>query len=162
MTRVPASSIAVNIFSANYVYHLPFFAKSQGLVKSIAGGWEIAGTFIDESGLIAGQNQGPGLSLGYNPIGLGLGGSNIANRPNVNGKVHYPKTFNTWFDINQFSAPTPSWLGGPNLGFGIGGQGLDHWSGPRQLHHLALQVVLHDRTDAHRASLRVVQHLQPH
>jgi hypothetical protein len=111
-----------NIFSANYVYHLPFFAKSQGLVKSIAGGWEIAGTIIDESGVLAGQNQGPGLSLGYDPIGLGLGGSNIANRPNVSGKMRYPKTFNTWFDISKFSAPTPSWLGGPNLGFGSAGK----------------------------------------
>ena len=38
------------IFSANYIYKLPFFAKSNGLLHSIAGGWELAGTVIDENG----------------------------------------------------------------------------------------------------------------
>ena len=39
-----------HIFNVNYVYHLPFFNRSQGLVKTMAGGWELAGTFVDETG----------------------------------------------------------------------------------------------------------------
>ncbi|HUH63158.1 MAG TPA: hypothetical protein VLZ50_09190, partial [Terracidiphilus sp.] len=108
------------ILNANYVYKLPFFDKSQGLVHSIAGGWEVAGTFIDETGTIP-QNQGPGMSISYDTIGLDGG---YTNRPNVSGKIHYLKKYdpknkiNEWFDIDQFSAPIPVWRGGPNLGFG--------------------------------------------
>jgi hypothetical protein len=107
-----------NIVNANYVYKLPFFAKDSGLIHSIAGGWEVAGTVIDESGVIP-TNQGPGLSINYDPVGLD-GGYTV--RPNVNGKVSYTKTQAQWFNTSQFSAPVPSWLGGPNLGFGNAGK----------------------------------------
>jgi hypothetical protein len=108
------------ILSINYVYKTPFFAHSQGLVKTIAGGWTIAGTVSDETGLIsAGNNQGPGLSISYDPVGLGGG---YTNRPNISGKVTYPKTQKQWFNTSVFSAPTPAWLGAPNLGFGNSGK----------------------------------------
>ncbi len=108
------------MLNANYVYNLPFFAKSAGLVKSVLGGWELAGTVIDETGVLP-ANQGPGLSISYDPVGLDGG---YTNRPNVNGRVHYTKKYspasgqNEWFNISQFSAPIPAWLGGPNQGFG--------------------------------------------
>ena len=106
------------MLSINYVYKIPVFNKSAGLVHSILGGWEIAGTAIDETGTPVGSN-GPGTSLGYDPVGRG-GGYTV--RPNVNGKVHYTKKFNQWFDVTQFSAPVPAWAGGPNLGFGTAGR----------------------------------------
>lgn len=108
------------MLNANYVYNLPFFAKSAGLVKSILGGWELAGTVIDETGTLP-ANQGPGLSINYDPVGLDGG---YTNRPNVNGRVHYLKHYNPaagqneWFDTSQFSGPVPAWLGGQNQGFG--------------------------------------------
>jgi len=104
-----------HIVNANYVYKLPIFAKSQGLIHSVAGGWEIAGTIIDESGVIA----TPGMSLNYDPIGLGGG---YTNRPNLSGKVHYPKKRTQFYDPTSFGLPVPSWLGGPNLGFGSAGK----------------------------------------
>jgi hypothetical protein len=109
-----------NILSANYVYQLPFFAKSQGLVKTLAGGWEIAGTIVDQSGSLAetNNNQGPGLSLSYDTIGLGSSGNGYTNRPNQSSKTRYLKQRKEWFDTSAFSAPIPAWLGGPNLGFG--------------------------------------------
>jgi hypothetical protein len=107
-----------NIVSANYIYNLPFFTKSSGLLKSTLGGWELAGTVIDESGTII-ANQGPGLSLTYDPIGLDGG---YTDRPNVSGKMSYPKKFGEWFDVSKFSAPVPAWLGGPNQGFGNAGK----------------------------------------
>ena len=74
------------ILNINYIYRLPFFAKSSGLTKSILGGWEIAGTVIDQTGVIP-TNQGPGLSISYDPIGLGGG---YTNRPdqNANDSLH--------------------------------------------------------------------------
>jgi hypothetical protein len=104
-----------HILQGNYVYQLPIFLHSQGLIRSIAGGWELAGQFIDESGTPPTNSTGIGFSGAGDPIGLGGG---YANRANVNGKVHYNKNVKGWFDTSQFSAPTPAWLGGPNQGFG--------------------------------------------
>jgi hypothetical protein len=105
-----------NMISANYIYKLPIFAKSQGLVHSIAGGWEIAGTIIDESGV----PTAPGMSPAYDSVGLGGG---YTNRPNSTpGKMTYPKKVGQWFDTTKFSVPVPSWAGGPNLGFGNSGK----------------------------------------
>jgi len=103
-----------HILSINYVYHLPFFKNSAGWAKTMLGGWEVAGTALAESGTIA-ANQGPGLSISYDPIGLGGG---YTNRPDQTGKTRYLKERDKWFDTSTFSAPIPAWLGGPNLGFG--------------------------------------------
>jgi hypothetical protein len=124
--------------SANYVYKMPFFAKDQGLLHSIAGGWEIAGTFIDESGVPGSPVTGaggvnvpaggldpatgkpfPANSGGWDPVGLG-GGYTV--RPNVSGKMSYAKKLGNWFDITKFSNVIPTWEGGPNLGFGNAGK----------------------------------------
>ncbi|MDE3188029.1 MAG: TonB-dependent receptor [Acidobacteriota bacterium] len=104
-----------HMVNTNYIYQLPIFTKSSGLAHSIMGGWSLAGTAIFETGLIA----TPGVSLNYDPIGLGGG---YSNRPNVSGKMRYPKKFGQWFDTSMFSSPIPSWLGGPNLGFGSSGK----------------------------------------
>ncbi len=103
------------MLNANYVYKLPFFNHSQGLVKSIAGGWELAGTFIDETGVPV------VTSFGNFGDTIGLGGG-YTNRPNVSGKMTYHKNVKGWFDTTKFSYPTPSWEGGQNLGFGNAGK----------------------------------------
>lgn len=83
-------------------------------MKTLAGGWEMAGTIQAQSG--APNNvPGIGVSLNYDPIGLGGG---YTNRPNQTVKTHYLKKRGQWFDTSAFSAPVPAWLGGPNLGFG--------------------------------------------
>jgi hypothetical protein len=113
-----------HILSANYIYKLPIATKSTGIVKTLVGGWELAGTTIWESGVIS----APGNSAPYNSVGLG-GGYTI--RPNSLGKVHYHKSVTNWFDTANFVAPVPSWLGGPNLGFGNSGK--DQIVGPSRV-----------------------------
>jgi hypothetical protein len=108
-----------HILQANYVYNLPFFNKSQGLVKSIAGGWQIAGTVVKETGVpqLVKINDG-----GVDTVGLGGG---YVNHPNITtgGKLHYPKTAKQWFDTSRIdNNVTPSWAGGTNLGFGNWGR----------------------------------------
>src|SRR5205823_13956864 len=102
-----------NILSANYVYKLPIFSKSAGMIHSVLGGWELAGTVIDETGTIP-QNQGPGLSINYDSIGLDGG---YTNRPDQIKKVRYLKKKGEWFDTSAFAPPVPVWLGGANQGF---------------------------------------------
>jgi hypothetical protein len=103
-----------NMLSANYMYKMPFFSKSNGLVHSIAGGWEIAGTIIDETGVPTQSQYG-----GSDTIGLGGG---YSNRLNASGKMRYPQKVSEWFDTSILSAPTPAWLGGQNQGFGSSGK----------------------------------------
>jgi peptidoglycan/xylan/chitin deacetylase (PgdA/CDA1 family) len=38
------------IFQGNYIYSLPIFNKSNGLAHSLLGGWQVAGTFVKETG----------------------------------------------------------------------------------------------------------------
>ena len=103
-----------HIVSANYVYHLPIFKNTTGVKKSLLGGWELAGTVVAQSG--APNNlPGVGVSINYDPIGLGGG---YTNRPNQIAKTRYLKQRDQWFDKSAFSAPVPAWLGGSNLGFG--------------------------------------------
>jgi len=114
------------MLSINYVYKLPFFSKGADLTHSILGGWEVAGTFIDESGVIPANNGvtgagglANGSGNGYDPIGLD---GNYTTRPNVNGKMHYPKKWGNYFDTSKFSDVVPIWQGGSNLGFGNAGK----------------------------------------
>jgi len=103
-----------HMLNANYIYKLPIFNKSTGLVHSILGGWEIAGTVIDETGVIP-ANQGPGMNIAYDTIGLDGG---YTNRPNQSAKTTYPGKRSAWFNTSVFSVPTPVWQGGANQGFG--------------------------------------------
>ena len=107
-----------HIIQANYVYNLPIFNKSQGLLKSIAGGWQIAGTFIKETG----NPQKITLGASYDPVGLNGG---YTNHPNITpgGKLHYPKKVSNWFDNTRIDNNVkPVWAGGTNLGFGNWGK----------------------------------------
>jgi hypothetical protein len=99
------------IFNANYFYKLPFFAKSGNALQRLAfGGWEVSGVTNVQSGIPQ--------SITYNgPDTLGLGGG-TTNRPNVVGKISYPKTQLAWFDKAAFAAPLAPWAGGTTQGFG--------------------------------------------
>jgi hypothetical protein len=102
------------MLSANYIYELPLFRKTNGLIHSLAGGWEIAGTIIDESGVPTASQYG-----GNDTIGLGGG---YQNRLNATSKMHYPKKVGEWFDKSILTVPLAAWAGGPNQGFGDAGK----------------------------------------
>jgi hypothetical protein len=112
-----------HILNAHYVYNLRIFNKSQGLVKSIAGGWQIAGTLVKETAV----PQQVNISSSVDPIGLGSQGSGneYLNHPNMTpgGKLKYPKKVSQWFDASRIDSDvTPVWAGGTNLGFGNWGK----------------------------------------
>ena len=103
-----------NIFTANYIYHLPFFLNAGSMVeRSVLGGWVISGITSAESGFPQ--------TVSYGPDTLGLGGG-TSNRPNVAGKVGGPRTRQSWFDTSAFSAPLAPWAGGGNNGWGNAGK----------------------------------------
>jgi hypothetical protein len=110
------------ILSINYIYKLPIATKSTGIVKTLVGGWELAGTILDE----AGNPATPG-NTSIDTVGLN-GGYTV--RPNQIAKMSYPKktpsidgkSGGEWFDTTVFQSPVPAWLGGGNLGFGNSGR----------------------------------------
>jgi len=118
------------IFQGNYIYSLPIFNKANGLAHSLLGGWQLAGTFVDETGepgfAQSGNINGAGFSGVNDTIGLG---GNYTNRANVQNPIHYHHKVGDWFDtyanggvgslaLDPLAPPTPGYAGGPNLGFG--------------------------------------------
>jgi hypothetical protein len=103
------------IFTANYIYNVPFFTHSGSLLqRSLLGGWTISGNTTSESGLPATVGWG-----GADTIGLGGGTS---NRPTQTGKVSYPHTVKAWWNTSAFSAPVAPWAGGTGNGWGSSGK----------------------------------------
>ena len=111
-----------HIISANYIYKLPIFNKSAGLLKTTLGGWELAGTIIDETG----TPVAPGSNAKEDTVGLG---GTYTSRPNAMPYgFAYHKKVDDWFDTTHFYAATPAYDGGLNLGFGNAGK--DYLVGP--------------------------------
>ena len=103
-------------FNANYIYAIPFFAHSTNeFARTAIGGWSISGITVVDTGVP--------VQITYNGTDkLGLGGG-TTNRPNLTGKVNYPKTRLAWFDKSVFSDPLGPWEGGTALsGFGNAGK----------------------------------------
>jgi hypothetical protein len=123
-----------NIFTANYVYDLPFFAHSGSyLERAVAGGWTLSGVTQAETGS---PLAGAGSQLNYNgPDVIGLGG-NTTNRPNVVAPVSYPHQQKAWFTQASFAAPAAPWTaaGAGGTGFGnamkdaVTAPGLFNWN----------------------------------
>ena len=120
------------IFQGNYIYSLPIFNKSNGLAHSLLGGWQLAGTFVKETG----EPNASGFGGVNDPVGLGGGYTNFANIVNP---IHYHHKVGDWFDtfanggvgslaLDPQAPPTAGYAGGPNLGFGNGRK--DSFTGP--------------------------------
>jgi hypothetical protein len=98
-------------FNANYIYELPFFARSSNaLERNALGGWSVSGITVAETGTPA-----PITYSGNDVLGLGGG---TTNRPNQVASVSYPHTRLAWFNTGAFAAPVAPWAGGGNQGFG--------------------------------------------
>ena len=108
------------ILSIAYVYALPFFRhSSNGFVRTAIGGWELSGITTFETGV-------PITIYMPNGNSVGLGTNDTLNRPNVNGAVTYPGTYQQFFNTSVFSAPANGTFG--NLGRGaLTGPGRQNW-----------------------------------
>jgi hypothetical protein len=108
----------------SFVYSLPFAKhSSNAFARTVIGGWGISDITVFQSGLP--------LNIAYNGTDtLGLGGD-TSNRPNLVGKISYPKTQKAWFNgatAGVYTDPVAPWFGGPNQGWGAAGK--DNVRGP--------------------------------
>jgi hypothetical protein len=109
-----------NTAFANFVYQIPLLKNSDNhLLKTVAGGWSLSGIVTMESGA---------------PLNMGVSGTNVANvvpnsgnRPDLIGKISYPKMATEWFNPAAFAAPALGTYG--DLGHdAVRGPGRDDWN----------------------------------
>jgi hypothetical protein len=107
-------------FSTNFIYSLPFMRNaSNGLLRSVVGGWEVSGIVTIESGLplnvtISGAQGGNGLP-------------SANNRPDKTGSLVAPHTKQQWMTASAFGLPAVGAWG--NLGYdAVDGPGRDNWN----------------------------------
>ncbi len=93
-----------HVFTANYVYEVPFFSKRHDLAGNVLGGWQVSGIVTLQSGL------GFTPTTNFDAAGLGNVPALVAgNRPNVlcDPNANAPHTFEQWFTVACFQ-PNPS------------------------------------------------------
>jgi hypothetical protein len=95
-----------HVFTASYVYYLPFFKEQQGFAGHVLGGWELSGIGY----LNSGRHYTPSYSscgTHGDQAGLGLcGNTNSGARPDQIGDPQSgaPNTVAQWFNTGAFAA----------------------------------------------------------
>lgn len=116
-----------NVFTADFVYELPFYHQQQNLLGHVLGGWQLSGIVAANSGLpftVSTSN--------LDPAGVGfLGASSAGGRPDQVGDPNSGSGIHTrqkWFNTAAF-APVPLGVVRPgNARRGtINGPGFQRW-----------------------------------
>ena len=90
-----------HVFTANYVYDLPFFKHQEGFVGHTLGGWQVSGILYANTGshITASASRDPG--------GLGLRDPNTfeGGRPDIVGDPNSgaPHSLTEWFNTSAFA-----------------------------------------------------------
>ncbi len=105
------------IFTANYVYEVPFFGKRHDFVGNALGGWQVSGIVTLQTGLPFSP-----LGANYDAAGLGNIPAIIAgNRPNTlcDPNANAPHLFEQFFNTACFQLnPTTGVIPGNNVNTG--------------------------------------------
>jgi hypothetical protein len=92
----PTAYTRKNVFSANFVYYIPFFREQRGIAGHILGGFEVSGIVTAAGGLLLSPS-----TSSVDPGGLGLLAAGVvgpANRPDqiFNPNAGAPHTRTSW------------------------------------------------------------------
>jgi Carboxypeptidase regulatory-like domain/TonB-dependent Receptor Plug Domain len=100
----PSTYNTPQVFTANYVYDLPFFRNQHGFAGRVLGGWEASGitSFTSGSSFSLSQARDPWDPNDLN-VGIGIGPAGISPRPDQIAPVHKLKTVNQWFSTASFA-----------------------------------------------------------
>ncbi len=127
----PTQYNRTNVFSAHFVYLVPFFRAQRGIIGHALGGWETTGIISYASGLPV-----TALTINVDPGGLGLlaaGGITAAQnaaRPDVisNPNSGAPHKLNEWFNTAAFTqVPAGQYRAGNAPVGNIIGPGYETW-----------------------------------
>ncbi|HKO44737.1 MAG TPA: carboxypeptidase regulatory-like domain-containing protein [Pyrinomonadaceae bacterium] len=91
-----------HVFSANYIYELPFFKSQEGFVGKTLGGWQASGIVTLNSGLpfTITTSSFDAAGLGNNPAAVAGNRPNVLCDPNSGGA----QTIQQWFNTACFQA----------------------------------------------------------
>ena len=106
-----------HVFSANFVYALPFFAAQTGVLGEVVGGWEVSGIVQADTGAPATVTNS-----GVDPGGLGfLGPSSAGARPDMtcDPNANAPHTLSKWFNTSCFANVPAGVIRPGNAGRGV-------------------------------------------
>jgi hypothetical protein len=86
-----------HIFSANYIYELPFYKSGEGFAGNVLGGWQASGIVTMQSGLpfTATTSSFDPAGLGFIPAAIAGGRPNLLCDPNSGGAGTIQQYFNT-------------------------------------------------------------------
>jgi len=95
-----------HVVSANWIYELPFFAKSNGLTHTVLGGWQISGIGSYYTGLpfTVTSSTYDTAGIGFIPSIVAGGRPRLLCDPNENA----PHTVDQWFNGACFAKQTPA------------------------------------------------------
>ena len=119
-----------HVFTANYVYDLPWHRSQQGLVGHLLGGYEVTGILAVNSGLpftvFARRANGDPAAVGLNSSGAPNNGSVATPRPNQVGDPNAgaPKTWTQFFNTAAFADVTVGGASGNERRGAVTGPGL--------------------------------------
>lgn len=109
----------------NYIYELPFGNNAHGLIKALAGGWQISG--------ISTYGTGTPFSVTYAQTGTGIVGWSGTRADQLSGVSFYNKQSGhdiksgvQWFNTTAF-APPAKWTWGNSARNMLWGPGLWNW-----------------------------------
>ncbi|MFL6436126.1 MAG: carboxypeptidase regulatory-like domain-containing protein [Terriglobales bacterium] len=92
-----------HVFSATYVYNLPFFKNQEGFIGHALGGWEVSGVFNVSTGI---HYDFGTVSCNEDFVGLGTCGNTWAGDPPdqiADPNVGAPHTIAQWFNPVAFA-----------------------------------------------------------
>ncbi len=93
-----------HVFSANYIYELPFYRDQKGTIGKILGGWQASGIITYNTGLpfnVASSSYDP-AGLGFIPAIIAGGRPVLLCDPNASA----PHTVDQWFNKDCFARQT--------------------------------------------------------
>jgi hypothetical protein len=98
-----------HVFTANYIYELPFFKAQDSFVGKVLGGWQASGIVVLNSGLpfTVTTSSYDAAGLGNNPAAIAGNRPNVLCDPNANAPHTRLQYFNTaCFQANPAANPT--------------------------------------------------------
>src|SRR5579883_413887 len=121
----PAQYDRRNVFTADFVYNLPFYRQQNGFTGHLLGGWGFSGLVLANGGLPL------TVTTSADPGGIGLlnSASAAGARPNQvgNPNVGAPHTRKLWFNKAAFSDSVPAGEVGNERRGAVRGPGFQRW-----------------------------------
>jgi hypothetical protein len=119
-----------HVFTANYVYDLPWFRSQQGFAGHVLGGYEFTGILTVNSGLpltiLTQRSDGDPAAIGLNTSGSPNNGSAASPRPNQVGDPNTggAKSWDQFFNTSAFARVRTAGTSGTERRGAVTGPGL--------------------------------------